>query len=75
MKSNKQGAVSAVDWKQEGPVESVMGESLPKRSARHLRSQYCMYVCVCVCRLSVHELCVSLRSRDDHIHPDPHGLC
>lgn len=30
MKSNKQGAVSAVDWKQGGPVESVMGESLPK---------------------------------------------
>lgn len=33
MKSNKQGVVSAVDWKQEGPVESVMGESLPILSA------------------------------------------
>lgn len=21
-----------------------------------------------------HELCVSFRSGDDHIHPDPHGL-
>lgn len=23
---------------------------------------------------SVHELCVPLRPRDDHVHPDPHGL-
>lgn len=38
MKSNKQGVVSAVDWKQGGPVESVMGESLPNLSACHLRS-------------------------------------
>lgn len=29
MKNNKQGVVSAEDWKQEGPVEFVMGESLP----------------------------------------------
>lgn len=25
--------------------------------------------------LSVHELRVSLRPCDDHVHPDPHGLC
>ena len=46
-----------------------MGESLPKRSARRL----CPPSRPCVC-LSVHELCVSLRSCDDHVHPDPHGL-
>lgn len=38
MKSNKEGVVSAEDWKQEGPVESVMGESLPKLPAHHLHS-------------------------------------
>lgn len=24
---------------------------------------------------SVHELRVAFRPRDDHVHPDPHGLC
>lgn len=24
---------------------------------------------------SVQELCVTFGPRDDHVHPDPHGLC
>lgn len=41
-----------------------MEESLP-----------CQLVACALSTPLVHELCVSLRSCDDDVHPDPHGLC
>lgn len=68
MKSNKQGAVSTVDWKRGEGACRVCDGRVPAETICSSPARSLYY-------LSVHELRVSLRSCDDHVHPDPHGLC